>query len=63
MSEKTFRGKRVNLSTLFPVAAAKQTNASVAQLKVALAELSDVLKKGVTSNTDQLADLSNMESL
>ena len=66
MSQKTFRGKKVNLTTLLPAHASQITCEAVANLKVALTELS----KAVAAAGDppmapkpDPEDLSNLQSL
>jgi len=55
---QSFRGKRVNLHTLFPSSSAKITSKHVADLRVALTELAAAVTKPSVKDEE---DLSNME--
>lgn len=67
MSEKTFRGKKVNLTTLLPTHAAQINCEAVANLKVALTELSKAVAAALAAlpkaSKPDPEDLSNLESL
>jgi hypothetical protein len=59
MSHVSFRGKRVNLQTLFPLSSAKITSKQIADLRFALTELAAAVTKPPVKDEE---DLSNMES-